>query len=406
MSLDDSLYHPKNVAHNGSGTATGAKKPDLICFSHLRWNWVFQRPQHLMTRFAGERRVFYFEEPLFDDRREAALEVRPAEGNVAVTIPRLPSGLSVEEVYRVARELIDHLIQGWNVREFVSWYYSPLFLPYTSHLRPDFTVYDCMDELSAFAGADPAMLSREAELLSRADLVLTGGMSLYEAKRNRHRNVHPFPSSIDKEHFGKARAPGPDPEDQREIAHPRIGFHGVIDERFDHVLLGKAAEMRPDWQWILLGPMCKIDPAILPRRPNIHYLGKKEYNDLPAYLAGWDLGMMPFARNESTRYISPTKTPEYLAAGKPVVSTPIRDVVEPYGRLGLVQIAERAEEFVEACGRAFAQAKDRAWQSDVRNFLACMSWDETWAAMDRLVRGGVPAKSGASRAGDGRRSHV
>jgi glycosyltransferase involved in cell wall biosynthesis len=381
-------------------------KNDLICFSHLRWDWVFQRPQHLMTRFARDRRVFYFEEPAFGDRREATLEVKPAEDSLAVVTPNLPLGLAEEDVYRVARELVENLLKGWGISDFTAWYYSPLFLPYTSHLRPRFTVYDCMDELSAFAGAHPALLSREAELLSRTDLVLTGGMSLFEAKRNRHANAHAFPSSIDQDHFQKARVPGPDPADQRDIPRPRIGYHGVIDERFDYGLLAEASRLRPQWHWILLGPVCKIDEAVLPRSPNIHYLGKKEYADLPSYLSGWDVGMMPFVRNESTRYISPTKTPEYLAAGKPVVSTSIRDVVDPYGSLGLVHIADFPSDFVLACEAAFAQAKDRNWQSKVAAFLSQISWDKTWSAMDALIKDGGRVEAVSGQLVNGRRGHV
>lgn len=403
MSLE-SLYGARSATRNGSKAPPGKERPDLICFSHLRWDWVFQRPQHLMTRFARGRRVFYFEEPVFDGRQEANLEIRPVEGGVSAATPHLPSGLSEEAAYRAARDLLDYLVSGWKIEEFVAWYYSPLFLPYSSHLRPRLTVYDCMDELAAFAGAHPAMLSREAELLSRADLVLTGGMSLYGAKVTRHANVHAFPSSIDQAHFRKARARGAEPEDQKPIGGPRIGFHGVIDERFDHELIARAAGLRPDWHFILVGPVCKIDPAILPRRSNIHYLGKKEYAELPAYLGGWDLCMMPFARNESTRFISPTKTPEYLAAGRPVVSTSIRDVVEPYGRLGLVEIADEAPEFVAACETALSRASDGQWQRKVESFLSRMSWDKTWSEMDALVQAGCAAK--ASQAGSGRTQHV
>src|SRR5690606_28943889 len=103
----------------------------------------------------------------------------------------------------------------------------------------------------------------------------------------------------------------------------RIGYAGVIDERIDLVLLDQVARARPDYQFVMLGPIAKIDPATLPQRGNIHYLGSKKYADLPRYLAGWDVAMMPFALNDATRFISPTKTPEYLAAGRRVVSTAI-----------------------------------------------------------------------------------
>ena len=207
-------------------------------------------------------------------------------------------------------------------------------LAFSDHLAPGLIVYDCMDELSAFRGAPPELVEREVELMCRANLVFTGGYSLYEAKRQRHDNAHPFPSSVDVEHFAAARRPQHDPDDQAEIPHPRLGFYGVIDERLDIALIEQVARMRPDWQIVLVGPVVKIDPAELPQRDNIHYLGGKTYDELPQYLSGWDVAIMPFALNESTRFISPTKTPEYLAGGCPVVSTPITDVVRTYGDTG------------------------------------------------------------------------
>ena len=183
-------------------------------------------------------------------------------------------------------------------------------------------------------------------MLARADLVFTGGQSLYEAKRGQHPRVFAFPSSVDAAHFARARRATDDPADQAAIPHPRLGFFGVIDERMDLDLLAAIADARPDWHLVIIGPVVKVDPASYRERANIHYLGKKDYQELPGYLAGWDVALLPFAINESTRFISPTKTPEYLAAGKPVVSTPIRDVVRPYGMRGLVHIAATADDFV------------------------------------------------------------
>jgi UDP-galactopyranose mutase len=257
-------------------------------------------------------------------------------------------------------------------------------LSFTTHLTPDAVVYDCMDELSGFAGAPAELKTYEAELLKRADLVFTGGQSLYEAKRHTHDNIHPFPSSVDVEHFAQARRIGSDPEDQADIPHPRLGFFGVIDERMDLELLAGIAAARPAWHFVMLGPVVKIDPAVLPRRPNIHYLGAKTYQQLPYYIAGWDVALLPFARNEATRYISPTKTPEYLAAGKPVVSTSIRDVVRPYAHQGLARIADSVDGFVEACEAALTEdAVGRLRDADV--FLRQTSWDGTWAQMRQLV---------------------
>jgi UDP-galactopyranose mutase len=356
---------------------------DLLCFSHLRWNFVFQRPQHLMTRCARDSRVYFVEEPLFEPGNRPRLRVE-AWGAVTVVVPCLPHGLDEAGSAAAQRLLIDDFIARERIEEYVAWYYTPMALAFTEHLRPAAIVYDCMDELSAFRGAPATIGSYEARLLARADLVLTGGQLLYEAKRDQHRNIHPFPSSVDVEHFSRARQITADPTDQASIARPRLGFFGVIDERMDLDLLDGVAAARPDWQIVLVGPVVKIDSAVLPRRPNIHYLGSRQYEQLPDYVAGWDVALLPFARNEATRFISPTKTPEYMAAGKPVVSTSIRDVVRPYGQQGLVRIADDVDAFVSACSEAMAEsASQRITQADA--FLRQTSWDGTWRRIQFLM---------------------
>jgi UDP-galactopyranose mutase len=369
---------------------TDAGTPDLVCLSHLRWDFVYQRPQHLLSRCAETRRVFFFEEPVHDGG-PLRLEVKE-RGRVRVVVPHLPEGLTSDVAREAAmRSMVERMLADNGVSDYVLWYYTPMALRFTRHLRPRAVVYDCMDELSAFKGASPLLRGLESELMSRADLVFTGGQSLYEAKRGRHPRVYAFPSSIDAEHFGRARAMSEEPEDQLGIPHPRLGFFGVIDERLDIELLDEVSRMRPEWQLVMIGPVVKIDPAALPRRANIHYLGMKSYEELPAYLSGWDVALLPFARNDSTRFISPTKTPEYLAAGRPVVSTSIRDVVRPYGQEGLVRIADTADEFVEACEAAFGE--DTASQRErVDAFLAQTSWDGTWAGMNALIDGAVAAR--------------
>lgn len=361
---------------------TGAHKStyDLICLSHLRWNFVFQRPQHLLTRCAAERRVFFMEEPVRGEDATPRLDLQQSN-NITVIVPHLPHG-SDEAV--VMRRLIDEVIAAQQIERYVLWYYTPMALGFTSHLQPDAVVYDCMDELSCFAHAPAELRQLEQELLRRADVVFTGGQSLYEAKRHLHRNIHPFPSSVDVEHFAQARVVDTDPEDQRDIPRPRLGFFGVIDERMDLELLAGIAEARAHWQIVILGPLAKIDPVTLPRRRNIHYLGPKTYAQLPQYIAGWDIALLPFARNDATRYISPTKTPEYLAAGKPVVSTSIRDVIRPYAHQGLVRIADSVEGFVDACEAAMTEDAV-ARQRDADVFLRQTSWDGTWTRMQRLV---------------------
>jgi UDP-galactopyranose mutase len=390
MNMDQKSYAQ---SFTSPGT-TDATRPDLVCLSHLRWDFVYQRPQHLMSRCAGERRVFFVEEPVFDEG-PLRIEMKERDGGVRVVVPHLPEGLLSEVARDAAQQcLVERLLADYGVRDFVLWYYTPMALRFTRHLRPFATVYDCMDELSAFKGASPLLRTLERELLTRADLVFTGGQSLYEAKRDRHLRVHAFPSSIDAKHFARARASAADPEEQTVIPRPRLGFFGVIDERFDAGLLDAVARLRPDWQFVMIGPVVKIDEASLPRRANIHYLGMKSYEELPDYLAGWDVALLLFARNESTRFISPTKTPEYLAAGRPVVSTSIRDVVRPYGEQGLVHIADTAEEFVGACEAAMNEdAAVRVERTDA--FLAETSWDRTWRQMSQLIEEVASARRGA-----------
>jgi glycosyltransferase involved in cell wall biosynthesis len=369
-----------------------SRLPDLVCLSHLRWNFVFQRPQHLSARFARERRVFFFEEPLpAEDDDVPRLDVRRTEEGVVVAVPRLPPGLDLAESERIQGELLKALLREHSVDAFVAWYWTPMALGFSADLEPLAVAFDCMDELSLFRDASPLLLEREADLIGRADVMFTGGMSLYEHKRSLHPNVHGVPSSVDVAHFAAARTGQGDPADQAPIPHPRLGFFGVIDERFDIALLRDVAAARPDWHWVMLGPTAKIDPADLPRRPNIHWLGSKPYRDLPRYLGGWDVGVMPFARNEATRFISPTKTPEFLAAGLPVVSTAIRDVVTPYGDQGLVCIADEPERFV-VCVESLLRQDRQAHVARADRFLAATSWDRTWARMKSLLDAATPSR--------------
>jgi glycosyltransferase involved in cell wall biosynthesis len=353
-------------------------------FSHLRWNFVFQRPQHLITRCSAANRVLFWEEPVFDGDR-VFLHVYDANPNLKVAVPHLPYGLSEPEISAAQRLLLDDFFSRHAVKERVLWYYTPLALDFSRHLPASAVVYDCMDELSAFRGAPVGLRAAEAELFKRADVVFTGGKSLYESKRAQHPSVHCFPSSIDREFFATARKIRTDVPDQADIPHPRLGFCGVIDERMDLDLLAAAADARPDWHFIMLGPIAKISDSDLPSQPNIHYLGQRDYKLLPAYFAGWDVGLLPFALNESTRFISPTKTPEYLAAGLPAVSTPIRDVVDPYGAAGLVHIAKAASEFVTAMQEAIDSRNSAQRLARVDRHLSDMSWDLTWQRMARLL---------------------
>jgi len=366
---------------------------NLLVFSHLRWDFVFQRPQHLLTRFSSEFNVYFLEEPIYDISENGAsyLSISKRSDKLWVLVPHLPQGIDKKESIKIQKETLKTFLAKKQLSDFIFWYYTPMALEFSGDYNPDITIYDCMDELSAFKFAPPEIIHLEKELLTRADVVFTGGQSLYEAKKHQHQNIHPFPSSIDKSHFGKARKMLKQPDDQKHIKGTKFGYYGVIDERFDYKLIRDAATLRPDWQFVLIGPVVKIDPEILPKNKNIHYLGGKSYDELPTYLSAWDVALIPFLLNESTRFISPTKTPEYLSAGKPVISTPIRDVVNPYGKKNLVSIVNDAEEFIGAAEVALSGVKEE-WLTNVDLFLSKRSWDQTARDMMELIRKAIGRK--------------
>jgi len=360
---------------------------DLVCFSHQRWNFVYQRPQHLLSRFSRFFRIFYIEDPIFhanSDRYDITLE----SDNIALVVPHLQHGHNHPDVNERLESLLVALFQEEGILDYIFWYCSPSSISVSRSFRPRLAIYDCMEEFSRNRFASREIQLQETELLSIADLVFTSGYSLYESKKKLHPRVYPFPNSIDKDHFLHARHISFDPPDQQAIPHVRIGYYGVIDERMDMPLLERVSRLRPHWRFILVGPVVNIDPDMLPNFHNIYYLGSKLYGDLPHYLAGWDIAMIPFIRNESTRFINPAKTPEYLAAGKPVISTPINDVIRYYGNKGLVKIAGTPEEFVRVAEEELnMSAEDRnRWQEKVDDFLDTNSWDKISAEMLKLIR--------------------
>ncbi len=391
------------------------EQPALLVFSHLRWHFVTQRPQHLLSRAALTRQVYFWEEPFLhaaDDTSFATpvggvLEFLSVEESAAATVIR-PHFNAGEDAVKGQARLLDQFLAERAISRFDRWYYTPMALGFSAHLASHpaagVTVYDCMDELSAFLGAPPELMECERELFRTANVIFTGGESIYEAKRSHHANVHAFPSSIEAAHFEQARMVGEDPADQAAIPHPRAGFFGVLDERLNVQLISELARMRPEVHFVFLGPVVKIDPATLPQAANVHYLGSKSYRELPRYLAGWDAALLPFAMNASTRYISPTKTPEYLAAGKRVVSTPIHDVVTAYGKPGLVEIGADAEEFAAALDRALSAGEDAEWSARVAHKLADSSWDRTWAAMLSEMNAVRDQRKSASKAAVSMRS--
>lgn len=382
------------ISERSTGAALPAgSRPLLVCLSHLRWNFVYQRPQHVLSRAARHFDILYVEEPL-DSADHAPdwvfTDAGVADGQIRVATPLISHGLAHAARVDLLETMLRRLVAGRPIA--VGWFYTPMALEYARGLNPAVIVYDNMDELSLFHGADSRMLLLENELLARADIVFTGGHSLYEAKRSRHANIHPVPSSVDKKHFERSIETVTHQAYQRTTASC-VGFFGVIDERMDMALVDAVAALRPDLEFQMVGPIVKIDPGTRSVRPNIKWLGGRDYADLPAILHGWTCGFMPFARNDATRFISPTKTPEFLAAGLPVVSTAIRDVVRPYGELGLVRIADTPETFAAAIDLAIGDAATARWRRDVAAHLATMSWDHTWAFMfDQIEALGTPAR--------------
>lgn len=361
----------------------------LIVFCHLRWDFVFQRPQHLMTRLAEHYNILFIEEPV-QTEGPAHLKKTAVAPNITVCQPHtnVPHYGFHDDQIPVLQGLLSDLVPEGERP--VVWFYTPMALPLLQGLDPALVVYDCMDELSAFKNPPKQLLQRESALLNIADLVFTGGPSLYEAKKNRHPNAHCFSSSVDAAHFQQALNAAISHPDQAHVAGPRLGFYGVIDERFDTGLVRDMAAAHPEWQIVLVGPVVKIDPAELPRAENVHYMGQRGYQELPQFLAGWDVCLLPFAMNESTKFISPTKVLEYMAAEKPSVSTPITDVKVPYG--DVVAIAETPEQYIAACERMLAQSSEEtaAMAKRMREVVANTSWDKTAARMHELISTAVP----------------
>ncbi|CDG84840.1 NAD(P)-binding protein [Janthinobacterium agaricidamnosum] len=377
-----SLYAPSG--RGGAGMRT------IIVFSHLRWNFVYQRPQQLLSRLAQFYHVVFVEEPLFDEG-PARLELSTPAPNVTVCLPRTPVQAAGFHDDQLAA-LQPLLLQITPALDPIVWFYTPMALPLLPGLHAGLVVYDCMDELSAFKNAPKQVLQRETALLARADLVFAGGPSLYEAKRTRHTNAHCFSSSVDVVHFEQALDRNNHHPAQQDIGRPRLGYYGVIDERFDASLIAALADAHSHWQIVVVGPVLKIDPASLPQRQNIHYLGQQPYQSLPHFLAGWDVCLLPFARNDATRFISPTKVLEYMAAQLPIVSTSIADVAAPYGHI--VRIADEAADFVRACEEALAMTPPQraAMVADMALVLAATSWDRTARQMHALLEATDPAQ--------------
>ena len=357
---------------------THAPKPkanpeyDMIVFCHLRWDFVYQRPQHIISRLAKDYRILVVEEPQPTRLNgNSPLEVREITPNIHVFRP------PVQSIKSIGTFLKKHLKKQTFP---VGWFYSPAFVPVLEYLDFETVVYDCMDELSLFKGASAELISQEKQLLAAADIVYTGGKSLYESKKQKHHNVFCFPSSVDIGHFASENNTEISlPDDLKDIPTPIVGYYGVIDERIDLDLLKETAAKCPDTSFVMIGPLCKIEDHDLPRAKNIHYLGMKSYEELPQYLHFFDVAMMPFALNDSTKYISPTKTLEYMSAYKPIISTKVRDVVRDYSNC--IALIDDAENFA----KAISEAPERDL-SEYGQILEKTSWDATAEQMSSIIQ--------------------
>lgn len=385
-------------------------QPIIVCLAHLSWEHVWQRPQHILSRLARHYPVLYINEPFLSDTiAEPELRLVAETGKLTAWQPFFPiqeAGLGRwQQVYM---ELVEKLLAGRNLlyhngrlvsqQPLIFWFYTPIPHYFLDRFPADLVVYDVMDQLANFRGAPPDMAQREAQLLAQADVVFTGGRSLYESRRHLHPNVHLFASGVEAGHF--AQAFDPHTAVAPEIAHlprPVLGYTGVIDERLDLALLETVAAERPDWSLVMVGPVAKIDPADLPQLPNIYYLGQQPYARLPALLKGFDVCLMPFAINEATRYISPTKTLEYMAARKPIVSTPVPDVVANWR--DVVAIATNPTTFIAAVEQQLREdpAERTHRLARAQQYVTRNGWDAIAAEMRALMEDALEERSDKRR---------
>lgn len=357
----------------------------IIVFSHLRWDFMVQRPQHIMSRLAKHYRILFVEEPVYVEGHPACMQQSTPVENITVCTPHTPidtAGFHDDQLPYL-RKLLQHLNVAHT--EHIAWLYTPMALPLLAELRPGLIIYDCMEELASLKDAPRQMIQRETVLMRQADLVFTAGPSLYRAKCTQHPRVSCFPNSVDASHFFHSVDRSRSHMAQQSISHPRAGFHGAIDDRFDTALIAQLADARPQLQIILVGPIVDIDPLKLPQRPNIHYFRQQSYRALPHFLADWDISLLPFACTNATRHLSPYETLEYMAAQLPVVATKITDVIDLYAPT--VRVAENTREFIAACDAALNETAAESVQrkEEMRAMVATTSWDRTVTEMLELI---------------------
>lgn len=366
---------------------------DIVAFSHLRWDYVYQRPQQILERFGKKHKVLFIEEQI----PHVSLHGIPNIVEVSKNITALQPRIHHENFLKEYEELLDKYLPRFGIKDPVLWFYGPGFEKLAEKVEHTAIVYDCMDEHSAFKNAySEGLIKNERNLLAKADIVFTGGKSLFEAKKEFVKNIHCFPSSVDIAHFQKALEKDTKvPKDLLSIKKPVVAYYAVIDERADLELIAEIADLMPKYSFVMIGPVAegKVNINDLPKRENIYWMGGKPYDQLPNYLKGFDICMMPFALNQATKFISPTKTLEYMAALKPIISTPVYDVARDYSEM--VSIVTNAKEFKEAVEYYLNEPKDKKdkrveLQKEV---LKKTSWDQTANQMEDLILEAISKKS-------------
>ncbi|RYG63002.1 glycosyltransferase family 1 protein, partial [bacterium] len=322
-----------------SSTLSAPSYP-VIVHCHLRWDFVWQRPQQFLSRLSKKHRILFVEGPtLHDEEMEPCFTLTPAPDfpNVTIMQTHFPASRFHDGAWVDAerRRLVDEAIKGPLKGKFerpVQWFYDPMAVEsHLGHHNAVATVYDCMDELSQFKFAPPVLIERERLLLAAADVVFAGGRKMWQSKSRHNPNAHFYGCGVDIAHFGKARLSSCEmPEDIRHLSGPILGYFGVVDERMDYDLIAKLSEANPAWNIAIIGPTAKVNPDDFPRAANIHWLGGRDYSELPSYTKAFDVALMPFALNEATEYINPTKALEYMATATPIISTPVPDVVSNF----------------------------------------------------------------------------
>ncbi|MFT3785813.1 MAG: family 1 glycosylhydrolase [Tepidisphaeraceae bacterium] len=385
----------KVSAGNASESIKQTDKYGIVCFSHLRWGFVWQRPQQFLSRFAKYHPVLFVEEPFFDlpTGAEPRVDLHRVLPSVTVVTPHCPREMMSDPklpslLRKWTQEAMDAVNGTGAFDNPLLWYYSPLDSQWSlGHFRNRGVVYDCMDELSSFTGAPPSLLTAEKRLLENADVVFTGGLAIWESKKDHHPAAYCYGCGVEFNHFNAASDPDTTiPPDIDFINRPIIGWFGVVDERVDYHLLAEVAKLRPDWNLCIVGPVVKVDPNLLPHAPNLHWLGGRDYQQLPNYCAAFDVCMMCFAINQATKHINPTKGLEYMATGKPIVSTPVRDVVRQWS--DIVALASTPQEFVQKVDELLTQPQTQRIEAGLA-LAKKNSWEGTVDAMRQNIRDAI-----------------